>query len=340
MPLTAVGAQDFAVTNNTGVAVRLTGLTAGTDTSLLAPATTCAANQVLQPGGSCTVSLGGVCAVASGFAVSGNVLNDVNGLADGAVNGVGTDAGGLYVNLVDAATSLVVQSVAVNADGSYSLANVPNGSYNLVLSTTQGATGAAAPAASLPTGWVHTGEGQGTGNAGDGSANGTVSGVTVNNAAVTAVDFGIEQPPTASGGRFNNGIVFPYDDHTKSLLPAWFDASDPAPGAVVSYQLTSFPTFSFTNGAIGMFDAPWVRINGTVYSPLGGPVFPHANSLPWPAAGVTVPSLTSVDVGFYFELSAMPVPSDVEIAMPYTVRDAAGHSASATVVSVSGIRIQ
>ncbi|YCM42164.1 SdrD B-like domain-containing protein [Verrucomicrobiaceae bacterium 227] len=51
--------------------------------------------------------------------VSGNVFEDSNGLDDGTVNGIGTNAGGLHVSLVDPVNDTVIACIPVNPDGSY-----------------------------------------------------------------------------------------------------------------------------------------------------------------------------------------------------------------------------
>lgn len=122
--------------------------------------------------------------------IAGNVFNDVNGLTDGIVNGTGTNLSGvLYVNLVDG-NNKVVASVAVANDGSYSFSNIGDGNYTLVLSTTQGTQGNAAPAASLPTGWVNSGENIGTAAGHDGTPNGVLP-ISISGSNITQANFGI-----------------------------------------------------------------------------------------------------------------------------------------------------
>ena len=127
--------------------------------------------------------------------VSGTVYDDANGLTDSLVNGTGTSAGStLYANLVDGSGNVVAATV-VAGNGTYSFSGVNGGSYTVVLSTTQGTPGDAAPAASLPANWVNTGEG--TNPAGDGTVNG-VTPITVTTASVTGVNFGIDQRPDSN----------------------------------------------------------------------------------------------------------------------------------------------
>ncbi len=137
--------------------------------------------------------------------VSGNVYNDVNGLTDGIVNGTGTNVGGtLYANLVDASNK-VVSSVAVGSGGTYSFSAISAGTYTMVLSTTLGTQGATAPSASLPAGYVNTGEFVGSGAGSDGTING-ITAVTVTAADVTNVNFGIYSCPTITNPSANQTI--------------------------------------------------------------------------------------------------------------------------------------
>lgn len=92
--------------------------------------------------------------------LTGTVFNDANGMTDNLVNGTGTGTPGgtaVYINLVNAG-GIVIASVPVNANGTYTISNIPNGSYTAQLSTLRGTAGQAAPAQQLPAGWVNTGE--------------------------------------------------------------------------------------------------------------------------------------------------------------------------------------
>ncbi len=98
--------------------------------------------------------------IAPGINISGKVWDDGNGnvIPQMAFENVTNARGTLYVNLVDA-LGYVVATAAVANDGTYSFADVPPGMiYSLVLSTINGIAGTPAPAASLPSGWVNTGE--------------------------------------------------------------------------------------------------------------------------------------------------------------------------------------
>ncbi|MES2773842.1 MAG: thrombospondin type 3 repeat-containing protein [Bacteroidota bacterium] len=133
--------------------------------------------------------------------ISGTVFNDANGTTNSLIDGTGTgtaSATQLYVNLVNGSNN-VVGSVAVAANGTYSLGNATgitaNTSYSLVLSTTQGTIGS--PVASvLPAGWVHTAQGSGTG---DGTATDGLKTLAMVATAIGAGhDFGINRIPVGA----------------------------------------------------------------------------------------------------------------------------------------------
>jgi|GEM_PF-4399763 len=142
-------------------------------------------------------------------AIYGNVYHDNNGNTNIDPSGSGQIPSGLYATLVSG--SNVLQSVPVQPDGSYvfdggpgSPSGLGNGTYTVVLSTTQATTGGSVPSATLPAGWSHVGQDccDNTGNDGnnDGRLTVTIVGVSVNNA-----NFGINASPvTVSGTVFND----------------------------------------------------------------------------------------------------------------------------------------
>lgn len=138
--------------------------------------------------------------------ISGNVFYDNNGLGDNTVNGTGTNAGGtLYANLVDTSGKVVVVTAIAN-DGTYILSGISSGNYTIVLSTTQGVQGAAAPAASLPVTWINTGENIGAGAGNDGTVNGILP-ITVSTLNIDNANFGIYQCPAVNPVVTANGAT-------------------------------------------------------------------------------------------------------------------------------------
>ncbi|KAA0993385.1 DUF7948 domain-containing protein [Dyadobacter aurulentus] len=126
--------------------------------------------------------------------LSGNVFHDGNGLKDVTVNASNAQSlpAGLYVTLVNA-SGAAVETVAVEADGTYDFGAVAAGTYSIVLH--QNASGSTT--ANLPTGWINTGENLGPGVGSDEAVNGILTNVTVAGLNVTNANFGIQQPPLA-----------------------------------------------------------------------------------------------------------------------------------------------
>ena len=133
------------------------------------------------------------------FNLSGNVWHDVNGMNDNLVNNTGplqvppaaAIPTGLRVSRVDANTGIVLAVALVQGNGAFNFPNVPPGNYILVLSPLPGIVGAQAPFASLPSGWVNTGEHLGLTPGRDAVINGKLS-LSLTNANVTNANFGIQ----------------------------------------------------------------------------------------------------------------------------------------------------
>ncbi|MGF2413953.1 T9SS type A sorting domain-containing protein [Ferruginibacter sp.] len=136
--------------------------------------------------------------------VSGNVFNDANGgNVDNSTGGTNLVPLGMFANLTDA-NGKVVASAAVNANGTYSFLNVFEGDYTVSISTVAGVQGAAAPAITMPAGWINTGEYNGTPNTGrDAAVNGTSLSFTVAATAVTNINFGIERLPESNNQSYS-----------------------------------------------------------------------------------------------------------------------------------------
>jgi len=136
--------------------------------------------------------------------ISGYVFDDANGLTDGNINLSGalpntkTNADGtLYANLIKVGPGTVVASVPVSSDGSYLFDNLTSGNYTVQLSSIAGTVGAAPPAATLPAGWVNTGEFIGSSAGSDGTVNSLSSTISLTTPIqhVTEVNFGINRLP-------------------------------------------------------------------------------------------------------------------------------------------------
>jgi PKD domain len=191
--------------------------------------------------------------------VSGNVFVDANGLSDNTVNGTGTNVGNtLYANLVDT-SGKVVAAVAVAANGTYIFNGISAGNYTIVLSTTQGVQGAVAPAPSLPTNYVNTGENLGIAAGNDGTVNGILP-ITVATTSISNANFGIYLCPniiptiTASGvttACFGAGLTL---TSTAATSYQWFKDGVAVAGAnSQNYTPSSSGTYTmvvFTGGGI------------------------------------------------------------------------------------------
>lgn len=237
----------------------------------------------------------------SSVALSGNVLNDTNGLTDLIVNGTGTNAGGLFASLVDS-NGFVVASVPVGAGGAYSFAAVVPGSYTVRISTTQGVESSAAPAITLPAGWVSTGENIGVTAGNDGTVNGSLP-VTVAATPITNANFGIEQRPVANN---NTAATQANPGGTTNLTvpPTTFTATDTAPGTVGNIRILSFP--------IGVTS---IKIGTTTYT-----------SATFPSGGVTI--ATNAAGNPLLPITVDPFDGNRNIDIPYVAIDNAGVESS------------
>ncbi|WP_345252687.1 hypothetical protein [Flaviaesturariibacter amylovorans] len=246
----------------------------------------------------------------SEFSVSGTVYHDGDALTDNSIDGTATgqvtNNGSnlpLYVNLVNAGTGNVVAVAAVNTStGAYSFGTADgltvNSSYTVVLSTTQGTVGAAAPTAVLPTtlpGWIFTGEGVTA--AGDGSANGSFSTGTLSASAV--VNFGVNARPTAGTNTVAAGVN-PGGTNSYAVPGGSFNPADVSPGSIASVTITSFPTntTSFTAGGVTYTSSSFAAAGGSVTVPFSSGN-PSATFSLDPANGAVSPviSYTTTDNG-------------------------------------------
>ncbi len=230
--------------------------------------------------------------------LSGTVLNDTNGLTDSTVNGTGTNAGGtLFANLLNS-SGVVISSVAVAANGTYTFPNVI-GTYRVQISTNQGVASNPAPATALPAAWVSTGEYVGTTAGNDGLTNGLLE-FSVASSPTNHVNFGVQQRPTANTNTATSQTN-PGGTTSVAVPAATFTASDVSPGTVSSIRITRFPTANTTS----------ITINSTNYT-----------SASFPVAGVTVPAGTNGNPTQ--TISIDPVDGAVSVAIPFRAIDNAG----------------
>lgn len=245
------------------------------------------------------------------ISISGNVYNDVNGIADNLVSGTptGAPAGNtIYAYLVDTSGKSAFKTTVNSLTGAYAFTTADvNTNFTVLLSTTDSPLYRMPPsAANLPEGWVSVGETYGLSNiAGAGIKTGTSdSRIKVNTGLVpiTKVDFGIEILPDA--GRGKNSAPNPGGE-VSYTLPAntfnnIFTSTDASPGTVTRIRITGFP-----DKVVAM------AINGIDY-----------NRSNFPAGGVVVPTTTT---GLPTQTIALnPDDGYVKAVIPYYAVDNAG----------------
>ena len=247
-------------------------------------------------GGIDMIALTGIVKIIS---ISGQVMNDINGITDNLVNGPGLSSPSgdqLYVNLVDASNT-VRATAEVQSDGTYSFTGVPLGQVNLTLSVNQGVVGNPAPAASLPANWAHA-----SSMAGSGASVIASSGfntINVGNVNIDQINFGIEQLPMAGTYTFPtqgnpgaaNFVTIPSDK---------FSGTDADGGIITAIKLPVFPS-----------GADAIRIGGTTYT-----------SLNFPPEGILLPTNNSGQLTELIEID--PADGDLTIVIPYHTLDDAG----------------
>lgn len=234
------------------------------------------------------------------YAISGSVLHESNGMTDGNINGPAVGLGGLYVYVVDA-TGMIVGSTAVPAGTSFTVPNIPDGSYRVVLSAD--GTQTSAPVSSLPGEWVNVGERWA--GVSDTVRDGVLEAVVVNGGDVSTVLFSVEMRPqgqdTAATGGVNPGATL----HVPISADVMTTATTDPDGQVIGFQITAFPTGADALGVAG-------QIYTAASFPLGG-IF--------------------VGIGDVGQISVDPVGSaltDVDVILPYRVVDNANVQSART----------
>ncbi|MFY0644439.1 MAG: T9SS type A sorting domain-containing protein [Bacteroidia bacterium] len=182
------------------------------------------------------------------YQLMGNIYNDADAMQDSYIDGPMISQAGstdLYVNLINSGDS-VVESLAVNSNGTYVFPAVEPGTYNVLLSTTTLAVNSTGNSSSLPGGWVNTAEVFGTGSTHDGVIDGILSGLTIDSNSLTNANIGIEALPVAtvvntSVTKPNFGVYLVLGTSGSSELAAT-DNEDGTLGAGDKFAITSLPT--------------------------------------------------------------------------------------------------
>lgn len=241
------------------------------------------------------------------ISLSGNVFNDVNGLSDNIVNGIGIgnpSSTALYVNLINS-FGYVIGSTPVLANGSYTFNSIDPGNYSLQVNSIQGIFAFIPPAIVLPLGWVITGEKFGSGNGNDGNANGILTGVLLIDSSMHHANFGIEELPTpisfTATPQVNLGGA-----NFQTVNANSFGANDPSSGIITSIQIVSFPT-----------NASHLTVNGISYTASG-----------FPSVGITIPTNSYGEP--LLPIMINPIDGDIIVSILFKAVDNAGKKSTIT----------
>lgn len=259
----------------------------------------------------------------------GTTFLDLNGLEDASINGTGIQSIAsvqLYINIINSTTNNVAAVVTVGANGAYVMPALPARNYIFQLSTTAGTVGNARQTATLPTGYVFTGEG--TTAAGDGTPNGEVL-VNVVNESTLVPDFAIQQRPLSGasnvtgvvennviqGDRYNPGVFGGFE------VPAQgFGGTDD--GNLTHIRITALTAniLSFTHNGITYY-------RDAADYPAG---CPSATCTTLPVAGLLIPTNAQGQPNLPITLATKTTFLDGTLGITYRTVDNAGFESSAT----------
>lgn len=182
--------------------------------------------------------------------IAGTVFNDTTGPAT--IQGSGTNAGGLFVNVIDANNNLVY-SATVASNGTYTIPSgivIESNVYRLEISTNTGTVGNPAPVKALPANWTTVGESS-TGVSpynSDGTNDGIIN-LTIGTVNLSEMRFGITTCAAGTAAA-NQTIVSGTSPSSLSLTGS--------SGAVQWQVSTDNVTFTNISGATGTAYAPGV----------------------------------------------------------------------------------
>lgn len=226
--------------------------------------------------------------------VSGTIWDDANNSANGTNTNVftagetGTNVGAtLFATLIDPLTGLVLQSVAVAANGTYSFSNAPLNAANLVvrLTNTLGTVDNTPPAlATIPATWVTTSP--------------LTQNITTTNVNLSNIDFGVERLPIPTNNTAASQVN-PGGTNQATVPASTFQVTD-ADGTTASIRITSFPT-NITS----------ITISGTQYT-----------SATFPVGGVTI--VTNTTGNPLQTITVDPIGGANTVVISYKATDNAG----------------
>lgn len=163
---------------------------------------------------------------------NGTVFRDANGLTNNQIDGspLGIAGGSqLFVNVINSLGNVVFVSPVSNADGSFTAQPNTSGNFRFQLSTTAGTVGQPAAAATLPAGWVATGENSSTGTGSDGTPNGELPITGMTTTAAFSTLLGLQQLPTGQAYT-GYGWQNPGGTDVVNVPSSAFRGSDPEDG--------------------------------------------------------------------------------------------------------------
>jgi hypothetical protein len=232
--------------------------------------------------------------------LSGNVFDDGNGSKVQDASETLPIPSGLNAVLTDSAGLVIAVAPVDPISGAYAFTNVtPNTNFSVVISTATPSAGATLTAASLPSGWVTTGENQSGVVEASPALSNSVQSVAVGTTNVTSVNFGIERPPVAGGGTAPTQPN-PTGTNLAAVSAALFTAgSTDVDGTIASYVITALPS-----------NVTSIRINGTTYTTI-------------PAGGVSVTPAQLATI------SVDPIDGAVVVQIPFNTVDNAGVTSAA-----------
>jgi uncharacterized repeat protein (TIGR01451 family) len=225
----------------------------------------------------------------------------VDGSANGGFTNIqtnaesGTNAGGL--NAVAVAGGVVLGVSVVAANGTYSIGGIVANTANLtiLLTTANPGIGQAAPTPNVPVGWTNTSP----------LVTAAFSAGTIN---ISGRNFGIEQPPTATGGTAPT-LPNPSGAQFSPVPSGIFTGTDPD-GVVLIFTLTAFPS-----------NATAITVNAVNYT-----------SANFPATGLAI---NAVSDAFPANLLTVdPVDGVVTVQFTFMVSDNAGKSSTQATANV------
>ncbi len=194
--------------------------------------------------------------------VFGNIYQDLNGITDNLINGVGIhNPSGvqLYVNVINAG-GLVTTVATVTPGGSYKFNYSTSGTYTLRLSTTMGTIGSPAPATIIPANWAYTAENRRSNSGNDGTPDGILTvDLLANGKDYLQNVFGIEILPNSNN--YSYTLTTPVLNGVRTLVAGLWNemgalgGTDAEEGTLKANRTIKITDVSVMNGNVLFYDA-------------------------------------------------------------------------------------